>query len=145
MKKLFAILMSIMMIACFMPTMAFAEPYTGTISAPAADNSVAEQVTLTAAVLNPEDNKAQIQYGYSENNSSEGITNWQNDLVFSNLTGGQTYYFFARVNAKVGEEGYEEKVSDATSVKVKSNPTCDTPTSLSATYGAKLSTVVIAK
>jgi len=41
MKKLFAILMSIMMIACFMPTMAFAAEYTGTISAPVADNSVA--------------------------------------------------------------------------------------------------------
>ena len=143
MKKLFAILMSIMMIACFMPTMAFAAEYTGTISAPVADNSVAGQVTLTAATLNPSDEAATVEYGYSETNESAGITNWQTSLVFNNLTEGKTYYFFARVKDKQGDGGYDAKVSEATTVKVKSTPTYDVPTGLKATYGAKLSTVVL--
>ena len=143
MKKLFAILMSIMMIACFMPTMAFAAAYAGTISAPVADNSVAGQVTLTAATLEPTDEAATIEYGYSQKNESTDITNWQTSLVFDNLTQGETYYFFARVKEKQGDDGYEAKVSEATTVKVKSTPTCDVPTGLKATYGAKLSTVVL--
>ena len=43
MKKLFAILMSIMMIACFMPTMAFADAATGTIA-------TADKITVSGSI-----------------------------------------------------------------------------------------------
>ena len=73
MKKLFAILMSIMMIACFMPTMAFA-----TISA--------ENITLTGKLANGPGNGQEITsesspinfgvsaYGYTENADTLTVT-----------------------------------------------------------------------
>ena len=48
MKKLFAILMSIMMIACFMPSMAFADgEQTRTLSFAQGDTAVQETLTAT--------------------------------------------------------------------------------------------------
>ena len=50
MKKLFAILMSIMMIACFMPTMAFADAATGTIA-------TADKITVSGSIDGGQDYK----------------------------------------------------------------------------------------
>ena len=149
MKKLFAILMSIMMIACFMPTMAFAaEPtdYASDIPVPTQfDNSVAGQITLTAVTLDGLDSTEKLLYGYAKEQKPQegkGIT-WgtENQVKFDGLDQGETYYFFTKLvkNAK-----YNEKISAASQpVKVKSNPMYNVPTGLTATYGAKLSTVAL--
>ena len=147
MKKLFAVLMSIMMIACFMPTMAFAVAvdYSGVLSAPSEfDNSVAGQITLTKVTLGEEDSTETLVYGYSKDANAQNDTiTWgeENQVQFDGLEQGAEYYFFTKL---VASEKYNESISQASSaVKVKSIPNCDIPTSLSATYGDKLSGVVL--
>ena len=80
MKKLFAILMSIMMIACFMPTMAFADT-TASVSGDPITFEVGKEITGTATIA------------VTGNNFKEDLTNVGEDnaWVTTNLPDGVTY------------------------------------------------------
>ena len=109
-------------------------PYSGTIAAPTVNSNAGGTVELDAAVLNPADTTAKIQYGYSTANDGTGIT-WQDGTTFDSLTVGSTYYFYAKV---VETTEYTEKVSAASGkviVADKAAPTITTSPMASVTYG----------
>ena len=112
----------------------FTKPaYLGTIDAPTVKTNAGGKVVLDAAVLNPADPAAKIQYGYSTSALTVPTT-WQDSTTFDSLTVGSTYYFYAKV---VETSSYAEKVSAATSVTVASKavPTITTLPTASVTYG----------
>ena len=73
MKKLFAILMSIMMIACFMPTMAFAETPTASVSGDPITFEVGKDINGTATITVTGDNT--FQETLTANESNVWVTN----------------------------------------------------------------------
>lgn len=83
--------------------------YPGTIDAPTVNTNAGGKVELNAAVLNPADSSAKIQYGYSTS-ASTAPTTWQDGTTFSGLHVGDTLFFYAKV---VETPSYAEKVSDA--------------------------------
>ncbi len=109
--------------------------YSGTIAAPTVKTNAGGTVELNAAVLNPADSSAKIQYGYSTS-ASTAPTTWQDSTTFNGLTVGDTLYFYAKV---VETPSYAEKVSDAsaavtvldkelTSLTITTDPTTTTYT-----------------
>ena len=108
--------------------------YSGTIAAPTVKTNAGGKVVLDAAVLNPADSSAKIQYGYSDS-ASTAPTTWQDGTTFSGLTVGDTLYFYAKV---VGTSSYAEKVSDASeAVTVADKPAASVTAPPTAKSGLK--------
>ncbi len=81
------------------------------ISAPVISTSTG--ISCVLAQINPPAGDGTVEYGWSLQNDSSTVTNWQTGLSFEGLSSSNKYYFFSRVT---GSDVYEDAYSIASEI-----------------------------
>lgn len=80
-----------------------------TMPAPKGKAGGADQIVLETAA--PSAGGGTVEYGLSEKNDSNTVTNWQSGTTFTGLKAGTPYYCFARIK---GDASYKDATSSST-------------------------------